>query len=358
MTTDLLTFSRAACQALRLRATLVFLTIAIVANLGCQGPLKPVFTDQNPPIVWPKSPDQPRIRYIGQLTGEDSLHAPAKGLQSLGELFTGPKPKIGFSTPMSVIAKGDLVFVADGQNQAVYRMDLASRSFATIRDTGSKRLEWPIDLAFAKDSIAVVDSKRAAIFLFNMDGVYQRTIGEGQLKRPASITHDASTDELFVIDSGSHNCKVFDATGTKIRTIGARGAAAGEINFPTGIARLLDRGFAIADSMNFRIQILRSDGLPLLSFGHKGDAAGDFALPRDVATDSQGNIYVLDNQFENIQLFDDQGRLLMALGQEGRGPGEFYLPAGISIDDQDRIWIADTYNRRVQVFQYLKETQP
>jgi 6-bladed beta-propeller len=259
---------------------------------------------------------------------------------------------------MSVIAKGDLVFVADGQNQAVYRMDLASRTFTTMRDTGSKRLEWPIDLTFVKDSIAVADSKRAAVFLFNMDGVYQRAIGERDLKRPAAIAHDATADELYVIDSGAHDCKVFDASGNKRRTIGTRGSASGQFNFPTGITRLSDRGLAIADSMNFRVQLLAPDGSPRASFGHKGDAAGDFALPRDVATDSQGHLYVLDNQFENIQLFDDQGRLLMALGQEGRGPGEFYLPAGISIDDQDRIWIADTYNRRVQVFQYLKETQP
>lgn len=358
MTTIARTSCGAACEANVWHRLLVGACLLLPCLIGCQGPLKPIFPETNPPVVWPKTPDQPRIRYIGQLTGEESLHAPTKGLQAFGEIFTGPKPKIGFSTPMAVIAKDDLVFVADGQAQTVYRMDLAARTISPIRVAAGKPLEWPIDIAFMKDNLVVADSKRAAVFVFDMLGGYQRTIGSGELTRPASISHDATTDELAVVDSAAHNCKIFDSAGAKKRTISARGSALGEINFPTGIARVLDRGFAIADSMNFRIQILGSDGKPLISFGHKGDAAGDFALPRDVATDSEGHLYVLDNQFENIQIFDDQGQLLMSFGQEGRGPGEFYLPSGISIDDRDRIWIADTYNRRVQVFQYLKEPQP
>lgn len=336
-------------------ARFAFGSVLAALTTGCQAPLKPVFPVHNPPIFWPPPPDTPRIRYIGELTGEASLGVQPRGLEVLGEIFTGPKPKIAFSTPTAVAVRDDLVFVADGQAQAVYRMDLTERTFSAIRQAGGKNMEWPIDLAIHGDSLLVADSKRAAIFVYGLDGRYRMSIGEGELTRPGSIAVDEAGGDLWVVDCAAHDCKVFDPAGHVRRRIGKRGPASGEFNFPVGVAVHRETGVAVADSMNFRVQLFGLDGSPRLSFGQKGDAAGDFSLPRDLAMDSAGHLYVLDNQFENVQIFDRGGRLLMALGQEGRGPGEFYLPAGISIDRQDRIWIADTYNRRVQVFQFLKE---
>lgn len=337
-------------SGIRFFALCVSMTLA-----GCQAPLKPIFPDVSPPVVWPKPPDQPRIRYIGQLTGEESLGVQPKGLEALGQLLTGPKAKIGFSTPTAVLARGDNVYVADGQRHAVYMLNLSARKFGAIRQAAGRSLEWPIDLAFVGDELAVSDSNRAAVFLFDRGGIYRRCIGEGDLKRPGSLAVDKKTGDVWVVDSAAHDCKVFSPDGRLKARIGQRGAGSAQFNFPVGIACHPDGAVVIADSMNFRVQLLSREGSPLTLFGNKGDAAGDFALPRDVAVDSQGHIYVLDNQFENIQIFDKHGRLLMSLGQEGRGPGEFYLPSGIAIDEQDRIWVADTYNRRVQVFQFIKE---
>jgi DNA-binding beta-propeller fold protein YncE len=321
---------------------------------GCQQPLKPIFSEANREIVWPKAPDQPRIRYVGQLVGEASLGAKTKGFEALGEIFTGAKPKIGFSTPMAIAVQGDVVYVADGQNHSVYVLNLASRVFATISQAGARPLEWPIDLAIRGESLLVADSSRGAVFVYDFAGAYKAAVGDGALKRPSGIAVDRNSGDLWVVDSAAHDCKVFDSNGQLKRTFGQRGASAGQFNYPVGLGIHPEVGVAIADSMNFRVQLISSEGAPKAMFGQKGDAAGDFALPRDVAIDSEGHLYVLDNQFENVQIFDRTGRLLMAFGQEGRGPGEFYLPSGITIDDQDRIWIADTYNRRVQVFQYLR----
>ena len=334
--------------AIRIGAVAVLALIA-----GCERPLRPIFPEEKQSLVWPKPPDVPRIRYIGQLTGEESLGARPKGLEALGAIFTGPKPKIGFSTPMAVAVHGDVVFVADAQNHAVYALNLAARTIATISQAAGRPLEWPIDLAMRGDSLLVVDSNRAAIFAYDSSGIYQQSMGQDVLKRPVAIAVDRASGELWVLDSGSHECKLFGADGHLKRAFGQRGSAPGQFNFPVGLSLHPAIGIAVADSMNFRVQLLGYDGSSKASFGQKGDAAGDFALPRDVAIDSQGHLYVLDNQFENVQIFDDAGRLLMAFGQEGLGPGEFYLPSGITIDERDRIWVADTYNRRVQVFQYL-----
>jgi sugar lactone lactonase YvrE len=188
-------------------------------------------------------------------------------------------------------------------------------------------------------------------------------VGEGMLKRPASVAWNRTGDRLCVVDAAAHAVLTFDAGGALRGQFGGRGAGPAQFNFPAGLAFMhssrttssSDFRVAVADSMNFRVQLLDDGDSNARAFGKKGDAAGDFSLPRDVAIDSEGHIFVLDSQFENVQIFDADGRLLMAFGEGGRGPGQFNLPSGITIDEQDRIWVADTYNRRVQAFQYLRE---
>lgn len=321
---------------------------------GCQHPLKPVFEEIRPAIQWPPPPDAPRIRYIGELSGEASLKKPRPF--SLKALLTGPEPDRAFSTPTSVAARGPLVFVADGQRHCIVRMNLDTRDFRTIGIGGPHPLQWPADVAFAGENLAVVDSQQAIVLLFTMEGQLIRMFGAGVLQRPVAVVYREGSGEWWVLDAALHTLVVFDEKGRETRRIGKRGDAPGEFNFPAGLIFNDRVGFVVTDSMNFRVQLLDVDGRPKSTFGRKGDAAGDFSLPRATAVDSEGHLYVLDNQFENIQIFNDAGQLLMAWGAEGRQPGQFYLPAGIFIDDSDRIWVADTYNRRVQVFQYLRET--
>ena len=334
-----------------MKRLIVFAMLVVAA--GCQQPTRPVFDEIWPAIEWPPRPDVPRIRYIGELTGEDSLKKPKPF--SLKTLLAGPEPTTGFSTPTAVVARGHRVFVADGQSRAVYLLDLQSREFRTIGPAGGRPMQWPADLTFVGDQLAVVDSRQAVVLLFDLEGRFIKSIGEGILQRPVASAYRAAPHELWVLDTAQHALIAFDEMGNEIRRTGHRGNDTGAFNFPSGLAYRDGVGLVVADSMNFRVQMLDEEGRPRGSFGRKGDAAGDFSLPRDVAVDSEGHLYVLDNQFENVQIFDDAGRLLMAWGEEGRGPGQFYLPGGLFIDELDRIWVADTYNRRVQVFQYLRE---
>lgn len=324
--------------------------------VGCQGAPRPIFPEPFPPIIWPAAPDRPRIRYIGQLTGEASLQVKPTGLDALRAIFTGPKPTVSFSTPLAVAAVAERVYIADGQLGVIHVLDLAARTYSTINQAAGQPLQWPIDvIALDAGTIAVADSRRQAIFLYDSTGRFVRSIGEGLLQRPTSVAYDASAGELWALDTAAHSLVAFDRQGGLARRLGGRGGEPLRFNFPAGLSYHGQTGLVVADSMNFRVQVLDRDGSSTSVFGSKGDAAGNFALPRDVAVDSEGHIFVLDNQFENVQAFDRSGQLLMAFGQEGHGPGEFYLPSGIAIDERDRIWIADTYNRRVQVFQYLRE---
>lgn len=340
----------------RLAFSFLLMSGLAAVGFGCQQPHRvSQFPAAGLPIVWPAAPDTPRIRYIGEIVGEESFGVRTSGLKALGEVFTGPAPKIRFTTPMALAVRGERAYVADGQAGAVYICDLAQRRIDTIREADGKPFEWPIDVVATDDGFAVCDSRRAGVFIFDGNNRFVRAIGAGGLQRPSAVAWRAGAKELWVLDTAAHMCVVFDATGQRIRSIGGQGAQPGAFNYPAGLTWRPGVGAVVADSMNFRVQVLDDAGGAGAVFGKKGDAAGDFAMPRDVAVDSDGNIYVLDNQFENVQIFNRSGQLLMAFGREGRGPGEFYLPSGITIDERDRIWIADSYNRRVQVFQYLRK---
>ncbi len=329
-------------------------------SIGCQAPPGPIFPRVDPPIVWPPAPDTPRIRYVGELRGEASLGVRATGWEALGEILTGPKPRVEFSRPSAVAVAGTRIFVADIGLGVVHMLDLATREYRTLRGPAAGQFRVPIDLAVvADDSLAVVDRGRGVVDVFDLDGRHRRTRRWDRLSAPLAVTAgitDAGGPLLWLVDGATHSCFAYAIDqDTFIRQLGQRGPAPGEFNFPTAVAWRPQVGLVVADAMNFRVQVFDDTGTATAVFGRKGNAAGDFSRPRDVAIDSAGHIYVLDNQFENVQIFDPAGQLLLAFGRGGDGPGEFALPSGITIDDQDRIWIADSYNHRVQVFEYMAE---
>ena len=341
----------------------LLLALLATALAGCQSTARPIFPEINPPLVWPQPPDQPRIRYVGELRGEESLGIKPSGLESLRTVIAGSRAKVQFSRPSAVTVAGARVFVADTGLGVVHLLDLAARRYQVIAGSPSEPLQVPIDVTIASgDTLIVVDRARAAIDCFDLDGTWQKTERWPELSAPVAAAWDATGHVLWLVDAAAHACfTCADGSGalsSLMKDGGGRGAAPGQFNFPTAIAVQPQVGVVVVDAMNFRVQVLDETGQPRVVFGQKGDAAGDFARPRAVAIDSQEHIYVLDNQFENVQIFDRDGRLLMAFGHGGSGPGEFSLPSGITIDERDRIWIADSYNRRVQVFQYLPEEAP
>lgn len=335
---------------------------------GCANMQPATFPAAGPAIVWPRPPDPPRIRYIGEITGEASIGRSVSSGEAFRAILEGPREPARFGRPMAVAVAGSRVYVADpthAAGPAVHVLDLAAHTYAAWREVGGAPLRWPIDVAVSNGRIAVADAERAAVFVLDAQGRTLTTIGAGVLKRPASVTWKPAGDELCVVDASAHALFAFDANGAERARWGGRGAGPGEFNYPAGVtwlnatgANSSGGGVAVADSMNFRVQLMAADHTPLHAFGHKGDAAGDFSLPRDVGVDSEGHIYVLDSQFENVQVFDAEGRLLLAFGEDGRGPGQFSVPSGITIDEQDRIWVADTYNHRVQAFQFVTENRP
>ncbi|MEE9295215.1 MAG: 6-bladed beta-propeller [Phycisphaerae bacterium] len=324
---------------------------------GCARPEGLLFPAMEPPMVWPPSPNRPRIRYVGTLSDSGDLKAAQSGLEVTKAVFRGPRPPIRFAGPLAVaVHPRGVLAVADGAAAAVHLIDLEARTHRRVNGWDDQRFVVPLGVAWAGDRLFVSDAQRHEVIELDMQGRYLRRFGAEVLSRPVGIAYLPDRDRLYVVDGASHRLAVFDLTGALVETIGQRGAGPGEFNFPTHIC-YADGRLLVADSGNFRVQLLDPDGRCLRTIGQEGDGAGDFAMPKGVAFDSDGHVYVGDTRFENIQVFDVDGRLLMAWGEEGGDVGEFSLPAGLAIDERDRIWVADAGNRRIQVFAYMGDAQ-
>ncbi len=327
-----------------------------LAILGCASPPAALFEEAPLSLAWPPPPQPARVRYVGELTGSDDLKRPDRAWEGVASFFLGDEPAGRFVGPRAVVrsADGRVLAVADPGDRCVHLLDLVDREYVAVRDADGDPLLSPVGLALGADgTFHACDSETGLVHRFRFaDGSLVETLPlSGEIGRPVALAHDATADELYVVDVVRHDVKVV-RDGRVVRTLGRRGAEPGAFNYPCDVALSRDAVW-VADSGNQRVQGLTRDGAPITTIGRPGDAMGDLALPKCVALDGDGHVYVVDGRFENVQIFDREGRLLLFFGEEGSGPGEFWLPGGLHIDRSNRIWICDSYNGRLQVFDYL-----
>lgn len=352
------TTSRHAASSARALAVGVLLGAGLLS--GCATPPGVVFESAIDAPSWPTPPDQPRIRYVGQLRTDEDLRAGRNGLQRLGDAIFGRTPVQGMISPMAVCTDGaQRVFVADSGAQVVHVLDLTSRRHERWAPTEpGARFIQPVGIAWDDSGrVLVSDSQASRVVALTSEGKLAGVLGQGSLRRPCGLAVDPRTQRIFVADAGAHQIVVLNPDGSESARMGERGGGPGQFNYPTNVAFDGAGRLYVSDSLNFRVQVFDTALRPLSQIGRKGDMPGYFAQPKGLAIDSEDHVYVVDANFEAVQLFDRQGALLMNFGREGSGPGEFWLPAGMFIDPRNRIWIADSFNRRVQVFDYLPEVK-
>lgn len=317
--------------------------------------------------VWPAPPEQPRYRYLGELTGEENFRsesvdtrgAAVKVFEWLVGLVGGAVDRVVLQRPQSgmVDAEGR-VYVTDVSRGAVYVFDkLAGRLEVWDMARGSARFQSPIGIApGARDEILVADAELHSVFRLDKMGNPVGEFGHDVLKRPTGLARDAQRGLIYVADTHAHDIKVFDDDGKLQKVIGQRGEAEGEFNFPTHLAFAAGRLY-VTDTLNSRIQIFDADGKAVAKFGERGLYVGNLVRPKGVAVDSESNIYVIESFYDNLLVFDSAGRTLLALGGTGKDSGKFYLPSGVWTDNLDQIYVADMFNGRILVLQFLGGSQ-
>lgn len=335
-------------------------TVVFVIS-GCTLTRERQTTDQAEEItkVWPQKPAKARIAYVKSFTSASDLGISKGFFARVVDFFTG-RQDWQLVRPMAVLASGDgRIYVADPGSKAVHRFDTRNGEYAAILRQDDQVLPSPVGLAMGTEGeLYIADSFLGQIFVVpdGSDTAEVLPLEEAP-QQPTNIAVDLKSQKIYVVDSASHHIKVYSPEGLLLNTIGQRGDADGEFNFPTMIWLDSQDRLLVSDALNFRIQIFDLDGRFIKKFGQHGDGTGDMSRPKGVASDSQGHIYVVDALFHSMQLFNDSGEFLLNVGRRGNAAGEFLLPTGIFIGHDNIIYVADSHNSRIQMFRYIGDRQ-
>ena len=264
-----------------------------------------------------------------------------------------PDPEI-FHRPYGVAWDGDDLLVTDPGSSRVVRIGIKGRISSSPQDA----FESPMGVAVCGEGVVVTDSRRGRVELLDQRLRPVRRLAE-DLDRPTGVACDPT--HVFVVETGGHRVLVFPLDGgaseradaEQPRSIGSRGAAPGEFNFPTAIA-FADDSIWIGDTLNFRIQRFDVDGSTTVSaFGELGDAPGEMPRIKGIAVDERSNLWVSDAHLDLLSLYRPDGRFLMSLGGNGSRAGEFSFPAGLATHPDGRVAVADSFNRRIQILRVV-----
>ena len=265
---------------------------------------------------------------------------------------------------------------------------------------GVNLLECPGVAVDSQDNVYVLTRGEHPIMVFDKEGNFLKSFGEGLFSNRTHGLYMAHDDSLLVADDGIHTIQKFSPQGEKLMEIGERDHPAPKwsgqpFNRPTSAAIMPGNGDVyISDGYgNARIHVYSANGEYRFSWGESGIDAGQFIRPHNIAIDADERVYVVDREAHRIQVFtasgdfvtmwnnihrpdamvlwqdhiyvgelngmpgvDDapglghrvgiytlEGELVSRFGdkEEGEGPGQFIAPHGIAVDSQGAIYVAE-----------------
>ncbi len=312
-------------------------------------------------LLWPQPPEVPRFAYTGTLTGEPNFRGDegtTSRLEAFGRWLVGldgrSRAPVVLQRPAAVTGdEQGRLYVSDTSRQAVFVFDAVRGELQVWEQAdGVLRFVAPGGLAPAPGGgVYVADAELGFVARLDATGQARAVIGRGVLRRPTGLARDAATGRIYVADTAAHDIKVFDDAGTLLETLGRRGEAPGEFNFPTHLAFAAGR-LVVADTLNQRVQLRGPDGAWQV-IGRRGLVVGNLVRPKGVALDAEGHVYVVESYYDSLLVFSPQGEFLMPIGGTGTATGRFYLPAGVWVDAANRVHVADMFNGRIVLFQFL-----
>ena len=171
----------------------------------------------------------------------------------------------------------------------------------------------------SQDRVYVFNRGEHPLIIFDRDGRFLTSWGEGQFQRPHGI-FIGPDDAVYCTDDLDHTVRKFTPDGRLLLTLGQSGTPSN-----TGIV-----------GMDYRT--IRCGGPP-------------FNRPTNLALAAGGSMYVTDGYGNaRAHCFAADGRLLFSWGEPGSGPEQFNLPHGIAVDRLGKVYVADRENSRIQVF--------
>jgi DNA-binding beta-propeller fold protein YncE len=304
-------------------------------------------------LVWPAPPDDPRIVYRKTFSSEDDFRG---GFGDVLKALGGKSSGLRLQRPFDVCVNDSGAIYVTDLSSGVIVIDTVRREMRPFESDGP--LKNPRGIACGNGKVFIGFPDLGQVGVYSTAGKQLAMIGRpGELPNPLDVVYDASRRHVIVVDNKLHLVVVFAESGDSLFSIGHRGEAEGEFNFPQSAAIDGQGNIYVVDAMNFRVQVFDAGGKFLRMFGKQGNIFATFARPKGIALDTFGNIYVLDAVHQNFQVFSQNADLLMYVGQFSAGNDGFQNPVSIAIDSNNRIFVADQLNQRVQMFQLLKVDQ-
>ena len=197
---------------------------------------------------------------------------------------------------------------------------------------GGWRFKEVVDVAVDPDDrVYVFNRGEHPVIVFDRDGQFLESWGEGLFVRPHGLTMGPD-GMLYCVDDQGHCVRKCTLGGEVLMVIGAPGEGAPAqsgrpFNQPTKVAFDPANGdLYISDGYgNARVHRYSSTGEHLSSWGDYGTDPGQFNLVHSVCTDSRGSVYVADRENHRVQVFDPEGNYLTQWNN-------LHRPCGLHID--------------------------
>jgi DNA-binding beta-propeller fold protein YncE len=165
----------------------------------------------------------------------------------------------------------------------------------------------------SKDNLYAFNRGAHPMMVFDRDGNFLRSFGEGLFKRAHGLHIDAD-DNLYCTDDGDHTVRKCTPEGKVLLTIGLPGEPkpfmSGEpFNRCTHTALSPSGEIYVSDGYgNARVHKYTPDGRLIMSWGEPGSDPGQFNIVHNIASDADGFVYVADRENHRVQVFDGKGR--------------------------------------------------
>jgi hypothetical protein len=164
-----------------------------------------------------------------------------------------------------------------------------------------------------QDRVYVFTRGLHPVIIFDRDGNFLRSWGEGLFKRAHGVTMGPD-DTIYLTDDGDHTVRKCTPNGKVLLTLGIPGKPApyqsGEpFNRCTHVALSPKNEIYVSDGYgNSRVHKYSPDGKLLFSWGEPGTDPGQFNIVHNICADSDGYLYVADRENHRVQVFDANGK--------------------------------------------------
>ncbi len=164
----------------------------------------------------------------------------------------------------------------------------------------------------ADDRVYVLCRANHPVMVFNPDGTFVGSWGEGHFRWPHGIFIDAE-GSVWITDAQTHTVEKFTPSGKLLLRLGTRDWGTpllrrAPFNMPTGLAIGPDGNLFISDGYaNYLVHKFTPGGRLVKTWGGPGTGPGEFALPHFIGVDRHGMVYVCDRENRRVQIFDGDG---------------------------------------------------